>query len=294
MKKYNDIKEDRRLLLGFIQRNLPSMAKDFDEGIGIASERFFYEKIIQRILSRSKIKTVLEAPADGLMGVPGMNSVFFARAGANVTLGSPSKDLLDNSKKFWKKLGLDSKLKTEVCYEKFDFAQDSSYDLVWNYCTFEHFDPDLILNEMIRVSKKYVVIATQNVWNWGYPIHRRYHKKHKMEWDHGYPHLMKMGNLKKEFKKRGLKVVMSGTFDTPPWLDTFDMHTRGLGKKMFKKSAAQDEKVDSWYWSSLQEGDLENMAKNKYMKILKVFEKVCVFPISYIFAHHFYIVAEKK
>lgn len=294
MKKtnYNSAKEDKRLLLSFIERNLPSMAKDFDEGIGIGSERYFVEKIIQKILKRDKIKSVLEAPADGLMGIPGMNSVYFARAGADVTLGSPSKALLDNAKIFWQKLGLEDKFSSQVCAEDFSFAKDNSYDLIWNYCTFEHFDPELLLSEMKRVSKKYVVIFTQNIWNWGYPIHRRYHKKHGMEWDHGYTHLMKMGSLKKAFKEQGIKIVMKGTVDAPPWLDTFDMHTRGLGKKMFNKNAAADEKVDAWYWSSLQKGDLETLSKNKYIKILRAFEKCCIFPLNYVFAHHFYLVGE--
>lgn len=262
------------------------MAPDFDEGIGIASERYFVGKLIAQITKRYHIKTVLEAPVDGLMGIPGMNSVFFARAGAKVTVASPSRSLLDNAGKFWQKLGLKGLVKL-IPDPNFSYPFVSkSFDLVWNYCIFERFSEDTVLPKMINLSKKWVLIVTQNRFNWGFPIHQHYHQKRKMVWDHGYPKLMDLGYLKKLFKKYGLKIVLSGVIDVPPWLDTFDMHTRGLGKKLVKDG-------QSWYWSSLQKGDFEVLAKNKLIKFLDIFQKCLFFPFTYLFAHHFYILARK-
>ncbi len=51
--------DDRKLLLGFIERNLPDMAKDFDEGLGIASERYFFNKIIEKNFKSNVPATVL-------------------------------------------------------------------------------------------------------------------------------------------------------------------------------------------------------------------------------------------
>ena len=280
----NDIK----LLLHFIEKNLPDMAKDFDEGIGIASERYFVSKVIDYLM-KNKIRTVLEAPSDGLMGIPGMNSVFFAQAGAKVTLGSHSEKLLQNSKPFWNKLGFSDKINFSKLTDITLPFSEKQFDLVWNYCMFEHFlDADKLLKEMIRVSNKYVFIITQNVYNYGYPIHIRYHKKRDQVWDHGYSKWMKMGNLKKLFKKNNLKIVKAGCVDVPPWFDTFDMHTRGKIKGIMS-----EEQKAKWYWSSLQKGDLERLEINSYIKVLALFEKLLFFPFNYLFAHHFYIIGEK-
>lgn len=278
--------KDEKLFSKFLERNLPSMAPTFDEGIGIASERYFVACLQKKILQKYKIKSVLETPSDGLMGIPGMNSVFFARGGAKVTLASPSEKLILNAKKFWKELGLLKKVDfvTDKNY-KYPFKK-RGYDLVWNYCIFERFDKDFLLPKMINLSKKYVLIITQNKFNWGYPIHRLYHRKNKMVWDHGYSKLMDMFYLKRLFKKSGLKIIESGCVDIPPWLDTFDMHTRGLGKKLVRGD-------NKWYWSSLQKGDLNKLSKSRLIRFLDFFRKILFFPLNYIFAHHFYILAKK-
>lgn len=279
--------KDEKLFTKFLERNLPSMAPTFDEGIGIASERYFIADMEKRFAKKYHIKSVLEAPSDGLMGIPGMNSVYFAREGIDITLSSPSEKLITNAKKFWKKLDLSKKIKFVIDSDyKYPFKKNS-FDLVWNYCIFERFDEDFLLPKMIDISKKWVLIVTQNRFNWGYPIHKNYHKKLGMKWDHGYPKLMDMRYLTKLFNKYNLEIVEKGCIDVPPWLDTFDMHTRGLGKKLVKSDNA-------WYWSSLQKGDLKKLSKAKLIKFLDFFQKVLFFPFNYIFAHHFYILAKKE
>ena len=278
--------KDQKLLIKFLERNLPSMATTFDEGIGIASERFAMAKIIKRITKEYKIKSVLEAPVDGLMGIPGMNSVYFARQGAKVTVSSPSQKLLDNAQIFWKKLGLKKKV-SFVPDPSFEFPfKDHSFDLVWNYCIFERFKDGSLLPIMKKLSSKYILITTQNCFNWGYPIHQYYHRKNNQTWDHGYPELMRLGYLKKTLKDAGLDIVETGFFDVAPWLDTFDMHTRGLGKKLVKGD-------DGWDWSSLQKGDLEKLSQAKLIKFLVVFEKLAFLPFNFLFSHHFYLLAKK-
>jgi len=282
--------DDRKLLLGFIERNLPDMAKDFDEGLGIASERYFFNKIIEKNFKSNVPATVLECPVDGLMGIPGMNSVVFARMGSNVTVCSPSAALLRNSEKFWKLLKLEDRVtfREDVC-DILPFA-DSSFDLVWNYCMFEHFKyGGTFLSELKRVSKNRVLLATQNYYNYGYPIHKYYHFKHKMVWDHGYPSLMRLGELKRLYRAAGLRITAAGVFDVPPWFDTFDMHTRGKVKGLMSEEGAR-----SWYWSSLQAEDEARLQEDKWIKRLAFFENLCVFPLSYMFAHHFYILGEKN
>jgi ubiquinone/menaquinone biosynthesis C-methylase UbiE len=280
--------EDGRLLIRFLEKNLPAMATTFDEGLGIASERYSVNKVIKKIIENDKIEKVLEAPVDGLMGIPGMNSVIFARKGANVIVGSPSKKLLENAKNFWKKLELEKKVEFITVLDKFPFSENS-FDLVWSYCMFEHFkDAEKLLDEMKRVSKKYVLLITQNAYNYGYPIHRLYHVVNRQAWDHGYTKWMKLGNLNDLFIKNGLIVKMKGCVDVPPWFDTFDMHTRGKIKFFLK-----EEKKKEWFWSALQEDDMKKLSENGLIKKLEHFEEKLTWPLNYFFAHHFFILGVK-
>jgi ubiquinone/menaquinone biosynthesis C-methylase UbiE len=284
--------QDTDLLRTFLERNLPDMATTFDEGLGIASERYSVNKALLRFarehMNGHRVERVLEAPVDGLMGIPGMNSVVLARdLGAEVVVGSPSQGLLDHASRFWSELDLRDKVQFEVMGESFPYP-DNTFDWVWNYCTFEHYDDARsLLLEMKRVSRRYVCIVTQNAYNYGYPIHRLYHALHRQPWDHGSSHWMKLGNLVRLFHECGLNVVARGCVDVPPWFDTFDMHTRGKIKQYMSNDGAQ-----AWFWSSLQPGDMDRLAQNRLIKWLERFESSLFFPINYLFAHHFYVIGE--
>jgi SAM-dependent methyltransferase len=283
---------DTASLIDFIERNLPDMPRSFDEGLGIASERYSVNRALirffQKEASTDSIKRVLEAPVDGLMGVLGMNSAVLARElGAAVVVGSPSSALLEYSAPFWSKAGLGQKVEFKLMDEYFPYP-DATFDWVWNYCTFEHFDDARsLLLEMKRVSRRYVCVVTQNAYNYGYPIHRLYHLAHRQSWDHGYSRWMKLRNLMRLFKACGLTVVEKGCVDVPPWFDTFDMHTRGKIKQLMSNEGAQD-----WFWSSLQAGDMDKLANNRLIQRLERFESALFFPLDRIFAHHFYLIGK--
>jgi SAM-dependent methyltransferase len=285
---------DTALLVDFIERNLPDMPDNFDEGLGIACERYSVNRALLRFFEDHAkdytIKRVLEAPVDGLMGIPGMNSVVFARElEADVVVGSPSEVLLNRSARFWAKLDVGHKAEFRLMDEYFPYC-DESFDWVWNYCTFEHFeDARSLLLEMKRVSRRYVCVVTQNAYNYGYPIHRAYHLIHRQPWDHGYSRWMKLGDLIRLFDECGLDVVDQGCVDVPPWFDTFDMHIRGEIKKYMN-----EESSEGWFWSSLQPEDMPELGDNRIIQLLERFESLLFFPLNYIFAHHFYLIGELR
>jgi ubiquinone/menaquinone biosynthesis C-methylase UbiE len=284
---------DGAKLAQFIEANLPDMPTDFDEGLGIASERFAVNKMLLKFLDEhaqgARPSRVLEAPVDGLMGIPGMNSVVFARdVGANVVVASPSEALLDYSAAYWEQLGLRDRV--EFCHlvdDRLPF-EDHSFDWVWNYCTFEHFDdaPSL-LNEMTRVSRRYVCVVTQNAFNYGFPIHLLYHRLRHQQWDHGSARWMRMSALEQLFEDSHLNVVQRGCVDVPPWLDTFDMHIRGKVKGVMSSDGAK-----AWFWSSLQAEDADRLAQDPIIRGLERFQSALFFPLNYVFAHHFYLIGE--
>jgi SAM-dependent methyltransferase len=281
------MRDDWRLLQAFLERNLPSAASTFDEGLGIAYERVSALLALEAAVPMDETRTVLEAPVDGLMGVPGMNSVYFARRGAQVTVHSPYSPLLVYSRQFWERLDLGDRV-AFVCGDgSLPFPADS-FDLVWNYCTLEHLDdvPGFV-GEMARVSRRHVCTVVQNAYNYGYPIHMAYHLWHREPWDHGRARWMTLRSLGRAFREHGLKVVARGCFDVVPWFDTFDMHIRGKVKRLMS-----DDKAEEWHWSALQEGDTERLLDNNLIARLRRFERAMIFPLSHIFAHHFYVVAE--
>lgn len=285
---------DAAQFLTFLERNLPDMPTTFDEGLGIASERYSVNKALRRFVqvhaNGRPIRQVLEAPVDGLMGVPGMNSAILAREfGAQVRVGSPSRALLARSADFWDRAGLADHVQFDVMTDQFPYP-DQSFDWVWNYCTFEHFaQAQRLLLEMKRVSRRYVCVVTQNAYNYGYPIHRAYHLLRRQPWDHGNSRWMKMGNLVRLFRRCGLTVVEQGCVDVPPWFDTFDMHIRGKIKQYMN-----DDGADAWFWSSLQAGDMQKLAAHRLIQRLEQFESRLFYPLTYLFAHHFYVIGERS
>jgi SAM-dependent methyltransferase len=123
--------------------------------------------------------------------------------------------------------------------------EDNTFDLAWNFCMFERFNPpDIVLGEMARVSRGYVMIMNQNYRNWGTPVHKLYHNLANLEWDHGYVPLMSLEAIEASMRRCGLEVVERGTIDSPPWMDTWDMPMRGFLKSWLGLLGVQ------WEWRS--------------------------------------------
>lgn len=188
------------------------------EGYGTEYERFALNKFAVKMVKKYNISTVLEMPANGVMGISGIKSLVFAKLGCDVTVSHPSQDFLDNARKIWDCFGLEAKfVKTHWVNSIFD---EDSFDLVWNFCVYEHFDnPEEVIREMLRVTKEYVFLEIQNVHNIGLPLHRLYHLIHNQPWDHGNMRQMKISTLKNIFNILNAESTEIGATDMPPWPD---------------------------------------------------------------------------
>ncbi len=236
---------ERQLLKSFVARNTALAPLDLDEGIGTVYERRLIDAYLRRLHQTYRLQSVLETPADGVTGVPGINSLEFARRGAHVTLANPVQAMLDKAAEVWVRQGLRecAEFRHAEC-DALPFA-DGEFDLVWNFCMFERFDPpDSVLGEMARVARGYVLVMNQNYHNWGTPVHKLYHNLANLEWDHGYLPLMSSGAVEAAMRRVGLKVIESGTIDTPPWMDTWDMPMRGFLKGWLNRLGLR------WEWRS--------------------------------------------
>ena len=280
----------------------------FDEGYGTAYERYAFNKFVASMIDRYEISDVLEMPADGIMGIPGIKSVIFAKKGCRVTVAHPSKEFLNTAEKIWDAFGLEAKFVRS--YWANTAFRPNSFDLVWNFCVYEHFyNPEEVVKEMLRITRKYIFIEIQNVFNLGFPIHRAFHYLRREPWDHGNLNQMKISHLKSIIAGLDASVVEIGATDMPPWPDI-----NIKAKEMIVKR--QQKKVNE-RWNVLRPevevkaiGDLledintikeagEMSTKNKIALLLFdlwyiLMEKRAPSSIKKFVAHHPYIIAEKK
>jgi SAM-dependent methyltransferase len=289
-----DAVRDREVMLQFIERNVSVAPRDLDEGIGTVYERVVIDDYLRQLQTTRDIHTVLENPADGVTGVPGLMSLEFARNGGEVWLANPSQNMLDGARSVWEREGLVNRghfTKCEVDGTPFD---NDSFDLVWNYCMFERFgDPAPLVAEMKRVSKRYVMLMTQNVFNLGTVFHKIYHAMEHQDWDHGHDGQMTMPAIRRALRQQGMHIELEGTVDVPPWLDTWDMPLRGELKQLLAHIGAR------WQWrmepTSVSESSSARTKNSVPRTIGFVREVENSLPTWFrLFqAHHLYILARK-
>jgi SAM-dependent methyltransferase len=217
---------DDQRIAAWAERNLAaSLDKKGDEGFGTRFERHMMAKLLQDLVQRHDITSVLESPADGVTGVPGANSLPLAdMVKKPVALANPSQALLDSARQTWES----RKLGTKASFHRAGIAtlpfSGGEYDLGWSFCMLERLDdPAAYIRETARVSGRAVVFVTLNRSNHGTWFHQAYHKARGMEWDHGRLELMDFSGLSGALKEAGLKVSEQGTVDVPPTWDTWDM-----------------------------------------------------------------------
>lgn len=194
--------------------------KDFfrtrDEGLGTTYERFVLHAHFRRIKGRYGVDRVLEAPVFGMTGISGINSLWWAGHGAEVTLADHSRERLTLVKKIWHELSLDVHL---VCVsspcQSLPF-EDAAFDMSWNFAALgPPVHVKALLPELARVTRKAVFICVPNRSNLLGPffnllIERRPDFKTSPLSPRFIRELMRKANWSLE---------ESGFLDVPPWPD---------------------------------------------------------------------------
>lgn len=280
---------ENQLLMTFIERNVAVAPLDLDEGIGTVYERIVLDDYFRDIQRRYGLNAVLEHPADGVTGVPGLNSLEFARNGGSVCLSNPSSNMLQVARSVWEQRGLAGSLETRQTEIEDTGFPDESFDLVWNYCMFERFaDPSGLIEEMKRVSRGYVMVLTQNEANWGTIVHKIHHRAHDLTWDHGQPSQMRLEAIRTAFRAAGLTLLEEGAIDVPPWLDTWDMPLRGAIKEFLGVFRGR------WQWSIDQEqGKVRDGQPAPVLAFVRNLEHWLPEWFRRYQAHHFYVLARR-
>lgn len=203
---------------------------------GMVYEKTVFAMLVEKLLHDYKISSVCEYPSNNLMG---NNSDEFEKLGCYVT----RLEVIDNI--------------------------DEKCDLVWNFCEFEKREnPSSLVQEMMRLSKKYLLIVTQNKYN-VLMFHRLYHLVKGKKWDHGFVRSMSSRAVLKVLDEFDLRITLAGAFDVPWFI--LDFYEGGsFFRKFVPKSLLNTQEVKE-----------------------SIFEKSPLF-IRTLLAHHHFVVCSKN
>jgi hypothetical protein len=204
------------------------------EGVGTTYERFILHRYFRKIDDAFNVNSVLEAPSFGMTGVSGINSMWWAKQGVQVTVLDDERERVRLINDVWREVSL----KPEVLLVKEDYAildfPDKSFDLGWNFASLWFVKrPEAFLRELTRVSRKAVFICVPNRAS----IFNRF----RLNSDNNNGHLF-MENI----NPRKIKALMSvmkwdlreeGFLDCPPWPD-IAMNKEELLKNIGMKAMA--------------------------------------------------------
>jgi hypothetical protein len=165
--------------------------------------------------------------------------------------------------------------------------EDNSFDFVWNFAFIPIArDPDALIEEMKRISRKYVAVFSVNAGNVGYPIHSTLHKINKIPWTHGDKRYNRRGFVAAKLEEHGLSIAKRGFVDCPLWPDSL-----GFRDMRLHKNNVTFENVE---WRVPY---VEMLRENKvpaWMKMMYAWESLPMLPfVKTLYAHIFYVIAEK-
>jgi SAM-dependent methyltransferase len=216
------------------------------EVFGVTYDRYVLLQL-HKLLARSlDLRDIVEMPSHGAKAAGSLYSIGFGLAGCNVTLVNPELEMMFG----WNELGIQQKVTTALDKDVYHtgFSADS-FDLSWNFVTWtELADPARYIEEMKRISKKYVLLITCNNFQPGYPWHRFLHLIFGFPWTHGQVEYNHITRVKKLFRQSGMKIVEYGAIDTPGWPDPSGprdvrLHRRYGGGNLESKKPTPDWEV---------------------------------------------------
>jgi SAM-dependent methyltransferase len=272
-----------------------------DTGMGTTYERFSLKRLLGNLMRQYEIRSVLEGPIDGITGIAGINSLTFAKKGARVSVVLPNQETANYARHIWEKEGCrDRGTFFVIGASRFDFPDDS-FDLVWNFNALPRIDNFIkVVTEMVRVSKRYVLIFVSNRSNYGFWVHRLHHKVAKAEWDHGDIALMDTERIGRILQEKDMRIIQKLFVDIPWWPDVDILMSKLASdllpflRPLLKKTQQHDQRY-KWDVNNLPYFDKEKY-RDLHLKMnrLGFIERTSITPLKALFAHHRGILAEKK
>ncbi len=265
---------------------------DYNEGLGLVYERFVLNDYLDHIVSQHNIRTVIEAPIYGMAGVSGINSVRLAQRGCIVTLVDQNAERLSGIERIWGELNLRASFVHQINLAHLPFP-DKSFDLAWDWAALWYIaDPEALLEELVRVSRKFVLIAMPNRVQVGYLM-----RKYLLERDfvnYVDERWADMGKIKKRLKSCGVEIIEEGVLDVPPWPDTV-MPAAQVLHRLGVRSKKLDAKFSgsNWNWNTMDYYLGHRPELRKQIDKYTFLERAPLpWQIKAIWAHHRYVLGK--
>ncbi len=234
--------EQRSTAHGFDWHNY---VDDPDEGLGTVYERFALREVLEAAIEKTGATSVLHAPAFGMMGFPGLDAVFCARAGLRVGLVDYDAERLEAVGRQWRELGLAPALHLVDGPDPSDWPEllPERYDLAFSFAALWWFDdPWAVLAAQARWAEKGVLccVPNKNVFMqlrarlWHKELFRSELNEHALDRDAATAAAAGLG----------LHASGTGLFDIPPFPDTSVPIA-----KILRRGQASEGKA--WVWSIL-------------------------------------------
>ncbi len=187
------------------------------EVFGVTYDRYVLLQLHKELACDLNLKSIVEMPSHGAKAAGSLYSIGFALAGCDVMLVNPETDMLSKWKDINQSHKMTYKENVNPGLTPFD---SSSFDLAWNFVTWTELEtPERYIQEMKRITRKYILLVTCNNFQPGYPWHRFLHSWYGFDWNHGQVKYNHITTVKKLFKNSGIKVIDAGAIDTPGWPD---------------------------------------------------------------------------
>jgi len=200
----------------FIDSSWPEYFRTRHEGLGTTYERFILQRHFVTLQDELRVESVLEAPAFGMTGVSGINSLWWAAQDVPVTVLDHDAQRLGLARKVWGELGLGAEfVESPQGYGTLPF-DDGRFDLGWNFAAIWYVDRlELFLAELSRVCRRAILVCVPNRGNPLFRLRaRRLRAAHGLKTEHVDPRgiIRRLGTLGWRLERRRL-------FDAPPWPD---------------------------------------------------------------------------
>ena len=268
-----------------------------DTGLGTTYERFALYAWLDQVIGKYPVTSVLEGPGDGMTGIPGLNSLPFARHDVDVTVVLDSEWAIDLARRAWDSQDQLDQVEFHCSSDHQLPIREQTFDLVWNFNRLPFLDAAQLLPEMVRLSNRYILLFVPNQYNYAFPIRQIHHKLTGKPWVYGDTNVMKYQPVIDLLQAHNLRVLETVMVDVPWWPDIIDV-TELVGDLVpFMARFMPDRKGSTayrWEPEALPYFDRQNFADlHQQMDKLFFIERLRQDWIRRPFAHHLGILAEK-
>ena len=197
----------------YIIENWRAYFESQDEGLGTTYERFVLHRYFKRIEEEYGVNDVLEAPGFGMTGISDINSMWWARKGARVTIVDDNDERISKAREVWNGIPLEAGFYTgSNGYSVLPF-DDGSFDMSWNFAALWMVPGvEQFLGEFVRVTRKVIFICIPNGNN-------LFSLLRPVPGDAQWSGKGEPGDIPATMKRLGWRLRDSGYLDAPPWPD---------------------------------------------------------------------------